>query len=579
MKSGGWGQRRWAALLSAAVVVATMGTGGHRGAAVAAARGAQSFNPPRGQTLYASGTSSSPPVNFDPLDASSYTGAQGLLYEPLFLFNALRGTFIPWLAKSGAWVTPTTYRLQVRQGVDWVKSPDGTVIGTLTGADVAYAVNLAVSDTADPYHADVSSVRSVTAAGDTVTVTFSAPVGYPQWQQFLWHAPILPRAVWARRSLPEQTDDANTAPVSSGPMLLVYRSATEACYRDNARWWAISQLKLSFKFKYLCDVVSGSSGAQLSGLLAGRIDWSNELLSGIPSLTLGKAHGYGIRTYYAGEPYMIPAGTAWLQMDLAKAPMDNLNFREAVAYAIDPPAIVSGVYAGTVTQANPTGLLPELSSFIDSSVVRKYGFKYSPDLARRFLAKSGYRGQMLDFLVPSGVGDVASAAALICKQLSKIGIHVATRSVVTGELGSDIARGEYDMVINTAGGLGATPWSYFDKVYQLPIGADQAAGANSERFSAPAAWALVQRAAATPPADTRVLAGLYDQLDSDFLQELPEIPVWYTGAWFEASTEHWHNYPASDNRDDQYTPVMWPGWLGSTTTVYALAALEPTVAH
>ncbi|HXW81435.1 MAG TPA: hypothetical protein VEJ84_18170, partial [Acidimicrobiales bacterium] len=98
---------------------------------------------------------------------------------------------------------------------------------------------------------------------------------------------------------------------------------------------------------------------------------------------------------------------------------------------------------------------------------------------------------------------------------------------------------------------------------------------NAERFSDPAAWALVRQAATTPPTDGALLRSIYTVLESDFLQELPEVPLWYSGAWFQASTTYWENYPSSAGKQGHYTPMMWPGWLGSTTTVYALAQLRP----
>ncbi len=100
-------------------------------------------------------------------------------------------------------------------------------------------------------------------------------------------------------------------------------------------------------------------------------------------------------------------------------------------------------------------------------------------------------------------------------------------------------------------------------------------GINAERFSDPAAWALVRQASTTPITDMTLLRSIYAVIEADFLQELPVVPLWYSGAWFEASTAYWKNYPVSTSRQDQYTPMMGSGWLGSTTTVYALADLKP----
>jgi peptide/nickel transport system substrate-binding protein len=112
-------------------------------------------------------------------------------------------------------------------------------------------------------------------------------------------------------------------------------------------------------------------------------------------------------------------------------------------------------------------------------------------------------------------------------------------------------------------------------VYQLPLHQRQSPGLNAERYSDPAAWALVQQAAATPPTAAKTSAKIYAELEADFLQALPEIPLWYSGAWFQANTSYWQGYPSSTSPGDETTPVMWTGWLGSMTTVYALAQLKP----
>jgi peptide/nickel transport system substrate-binding protein len=462
----------------------------------------------------------------------------------------------------------------VRGGVDWVSSRSGSVVGTLSSADVAYSINLAASDDADPFHDDAAGVQRATAKGGTVTVEFKRPVGYAPWQEFLWHAPVLPEALWSRLAPSAALASVNMSPVSTGPMLLDTTGRSGACYRDNSHWWGTSQLRLTFKFEYLCAVVSGPSGTELSDLLGGRTDWSNQLLRGIPDLATGRTGGYDIKTYYPAAPYMLPASTAWLEMDTARAPMDNVDFRRAVAYALDPKTIAAGVYTGAVTVANPTGLLPGLGAYVDSKTVDKLGFFYSVPVAKKFLKESGYRGQHLTLEVPSGWTDQVNAATIICQQLAKVGVHVSVLVKPVAERDSDIATGNYDMVIGNGPAPSSTPWTYFDSVYRLPLQGRQGTGFNEERYSDPSAWALVQQAAVTPPDAGKTSAKLYAELEADFLQALPEIPLWYSGAWFQANTSYWQGYPSSTSRDDQYTPVMWAGWLGSMTTVYALAQLK-----
>lgn len=45
---------------------------------------------PRAQTLFTSGTMYAPPSTWNPFNVGNYaTGAQGLIYEPLFLFDPI----------------------------------------------------------------------------------------------------------------------------------------------------------------------------------------------------------------------------------------------------------------------------------------------------------------------------------------------------------------------------------------------------------------------------------------------------------------------------------------------------------
>ena len=84
---------------------------------------------------------------------------------------------------------------------------------------------------------------------------------------------------------------------------------------------------------------------------------------------VGGNSGYTLKTFYSAAPYMLSANTVWLEPNDSVAPMSNVNFRKAMAYALNPAAIAQTVYGGITAPANPTGLLPGLSSFVNQGVV------------------------------------------------------------------------------------------------------------------------------------------------------------------------------------------------------------------
>ena len=531
---------------------------------------------PRNETLYTSGTAYGPPVNWNPLDTGAFaTGTQGLIYEPLYLYDPVKNAYDPWLAtgtEASGW-QGTKYVINVRSGVKW---SDGQ---PLTAADVAYSINLARTNAADPYSANVATVASATASGNTVTVTFKGTPGYTEFTDYLWKAPVLPQHIWSKIATSKIATDANTHPVGTGPMTLDTANTQEVAYQTKPDWWGTSALGLSFKFKYLVDVVNGSNSQELGQLNSGNIDWSNNYLPGINMLASaqGGNGGYTLKFYYPKTPYMLSGNTVWLEPNTTKAPMNNVNFRKALAAALNPAAIAQAVYGGIASPSTPTGLLPTLNSagYVDSAAVSQNATTYNPANAKSLLAKSGYNGQTLTLEAPQGWSDWNTAQQVIQQELAAVGIKIQVTEPSSNQRTADLTNGNYDLALDNNAGLDSSPWSYFQRVYQLPIQKEQSAQQNWERYSSPADWNLVQQAAGVAPSNTTQLNQIYSTLEKDFLQQQPEIPLWYNGIWFQGNTQYWQSYPSSSG-SNQNIPAMWNGYIGAMTTVPALAQLTPT---
>jgi peptide/nickel transport system substrate-binding protein len=554
---------------------ATTGSGSSSAAAAGAAGSGGTLSFPRNETLYTSGTAYGPPVNWNPLDTGAFaTGTQGLIYEPLYLYDPVKNAYDPWLAtgaEASGW-QGNKYVINLRSGVKW---SDGQA---LTGADVAYSINLARTNAADPYSANVATVANATASGNTVTVTFKGTPGYTEFTDYLWKAPVLPQHIWSKIPATQIATNANTHPVGTGPMTLDTANTQEVAYQTKSDWWASSALGYSFKFKYLVDIVNGSNSQELGQLNSGNIDWSNNYLPGINMLASaqGGNGGYTLKFYYPKTPYMLSGNTVWLEPNTTKAPMNNVNFRKALAAALNPSAIAQAVYGGIAAPSTPTGLLPTLSSagYVNSSVVSQNATTYNPSQAKTLLARSGYNGQTLTLEAPQGWSDWNTAQQVIQQELAAVGIKIQVTEPSSNQRTADITNGNYDLALDNNAGLDSSPWSYFQRVYQLPIQKEQSAQENWERFSSPTDWNLVQQAASTPPSNTTQLNQVYSTLEKDFLQQQPEIPLWYNGIWFQGNTQYWQGFPSSSG-SDQNIPAMWAGYIGAMTTVPALAQLSP----
>src|SRR5215831_17624744 len=146
MTSGRWRAARYGTAAVAVLTLATVSacssgssssSGSASPSASSSASGGTSVTSfPRNETLYTSGTAYAPPTNWNPLNLGNFaTGTQGLIYEPLFLYDPIKGTYDPWLASADGTWSGSTYTVTVRSGIKW---SDGT---PFTGDDVAYSIN------------------------------------------------------------------------------------------------------------------------------------------------------------------------------------------------------------------------------------------------------------------------------------------------------------------------------------------------------------------------------------------------------------------------------------------------------
>jgi len=273
-------------------------------------------------------------------------------------------------------------------------------------------------------------------------------------------------------------------------------------------------------------------------------------------------------------PYMLSGNTVWLEPNTTKAPMSNVNFRRALAYATEP--VGDRPRRSTVAiaaPANPTGLLPTLQErrgFVDLG-----GGQGRPALptTRRWrsscLAQSGYHGQTLTLEAPQGWSDWNTA-----QQVDPAGAaagwrqHPGRHGPSANQRTADLTNGNYDLALDNNAGLDSTPWSYFQR--GLPAFRSRSSSPprkTGERFSS--ADGLEPGAAGRPPSrhpNTAQLNQIYSTLEKDFLQQQPEIPLWYNGVWFQGNTQYWQDFPSSTG-SDQNIPAMWNGYIGAMTTV------------
>jgi peptide/nickel transport system substrate-binding protein len=526
---------------------------------------------PRAQTLYMSGNQWSPNNDLNPAKNWDYvTGLVGFAYETPFRYDPLADKFIPWLATGGSWTSKTTYVMHIRQGV---KFSDGHL---LTPQDVKYSFDLTNIPThpQHPLWAD-TGLKSTRVSGHNVIFKFSGTPGYQEFDFYRFNVAIVPSHVFKHYS-PTDLTTGNLGDTSkivgTGPYK--YQSGFGASsetmvWIKRSGWWATKALGLNVKPRFVVDISNSSNAAALSNLLAGNIDLFNNFAP--KSAISGK-----FKTYYAKAPYHLGANTTWLFPNTTEKPLNDAQFRKALAYSINMGQILDKSYQGLVNKASPTGLLPIWSKWVDKAAVKKYGFSYNPAKAKSLLAAAGYKdvngdgyvenkdGSKIDLsiVVPNGWSDWMTAIQVIASSAKAVGIHLTPGYPEYGTLTDDRGHARFDLLLGNDRQMSNTPWTYYQYIYNLPI-ADNQATMNYERFTDQKAWGLTNQLKRTKTSNVAAYKSIMSKLQTTFMQKLPAIPLWYNGAWSMVNTQYWSNWPSA--KGVHYTPISWRNYWQMTS--------------
>jgi len=534
---------------------------------------------PRSETLYMSGNQWSPNNDANPAKNWDYvTGLVGFAYETPFRYDPLKDKFIPWLATGGSWTTPTTYTMNIRKGVMW---SDGK---PLTPADVAYSFNMLKLKT-HPQHAlwADTGLKSVKVSGNNVVFSFAGKPGYQEFDFYRFNVAVVPQHVFSKFSNTDLTTGNLTSQSIVGTGPYVYQSGFSAqsptmVWKRNDGWWAIKALGLKVGPTYVVDIKNGTNAAALANFQAGNIDLFNNFAP-------KNAIKGSVKTYFSGVPYHLGANTVWLFPNTTEKPLNDPQFRKALAYSIDLQQILNKSYQGMAAKASPTGLLPIWNKWVSKAAVRKYGFSYNPAKAKAILAAAGYKdtnhdgyvenkdGSKIDLklAVPNGWSDWMTATQVISASAKAVGIKITPEYPEYATLVDDRGHANYDLVLGNDRQYSNTPWTYYQYIYQLPLSKNQTS-TNYERYTDQSAWNMTQKLDKTLTSNTKAYQSVMTSLQTTFLQNLPAIPLWYNGMWAMYNTKYWTSWPSSTS--NQYTPTSWRNYF-QMTSIDMLTHLKP----
>ena len=333
---------------------------------------------------------------------------ESLSHDTLVYRDPTSGEYRPLLAKSWRWIDDTALEFKLR---DDVVFQDGRKFGA---DDVVYTLDyVSKPDAGVITRANVSWIKQVEKVDD-VTVVVRTTRPFPAALEFLSGPdPIFPRGLFddVRRDAAGRPSYASVRPVGTGPYTVTdVKPGQSVTLTLNDRYFGGPKGKPAIKtivFRTIPDVQT-----QIAELLAGGIDWMWEI---------NKDQANNLRETSRLSVITAPSMRVnFLQFDAAgksgDTPMKDLKVRQAIAYAIDRPAIAKFVI-GEAAAVIQSACYP--SQFGCTQDVPTY--PYDPQKARAALAASSRPdGFSIDLLTYRDT-DVAEALAA---DLARIGITV-----------------------------------------------------------------------------------------------------------------------------------------------------------
>jgi peptide/nickel transport system substrate-binding protein len=480
--------------------------------------------------------------NFNPLTTATSARWPTLagIYEPLFVFNSVKGEMVPWLATAREWREANrVLRISTRPGVLW---SDGR---PFTARDVAFTFGLVKRFPALDRRGVWGFLESVQAV-DANTVDFRFKRVFIPGQDEIAAQQIVPEHVWV--SVKDPVAFANEHPVATGPFteVLTFQNQVYELGR-NPHYWQPGIPKVT---KIRCPAFPGNDRANLA-LVFDEVDWAGNFVPAIDRVFVQRApaaHGYW---------FPLTGSTIFLYANTTRAPFTDPRVRKALSMAIDRDLLVDVALYRYSRPADATGLSDAYSTWRDSTAVAN-GDWVRHDLARAgaLLDSAGFRkgadGKRLlpngkpwtyDILTVSGWSDWVRAAQVIARGLRELGIDANVRTYDFSAWFQRVQEGDFDLTLGWSF-EGPTPYTFYQWLMASstlkPTGT--ASMGNWHRFGSAEADRTL--AAFETEADPAAQHRLCAQMQRVFVDQAPAIPLYPNPSWAEYNSGRFDGFPS-----------------------------------
>ena len=486
--------------------------------------------------------------NFNPFSGDFRFPTINGIYEPLMIYNTVKGDIVPWLATKYAWSSDNKkLTFELRSDVKWSDGQAFSANDVVWTFDMFKKTGGLQGRGGQAMFGETAYVDTVTAPNAT-TVEFNFKTVFTPGLYDIINQVIVPEHIW--KNIADPVKETNDNPVGTGPFTEVVVFENQVFQVDkNPNYWQPGKPYIQ---GFRQPAYPGNDQANLA-TINGENDYAANFIPDIE------------KTYVAKDPehfgYWFPSvgATVMLYLNTTRKPFDDVNVRKAISMAVDRNQIVQVAMYDYTKPADVTGLSDAYPAYkvADPSKLGTWT-TMDVDAANKLLDAAGLTkgadgirtvdGKPLkyDINVVTGWTDWVSACQIMAQNLKAVGIDAQVKPYDFSAWLDRVQKGDFDMSIGWSSG-GATPYEYYrDQMSQRsikPLG--EAAGANWHRYVSKTADDLLNQIAAT--SDAAEQKSIAEKLQQTFSDEAPAVPLFPGPYWYEYNTTRFTDFPTKDN--------------------------------
>lgn len=426
-------------------------------------------------------------------DIPSANVVHGKVYETLVVFDKNRN-LAPLLAKSWEQVDETTWVFQLNEGIKFHDDADFNAEAVKATFD-----RLLDPATSSPQRDKLGMIEEVTADSDyQVTIKLNQP-----YAGLLAILASQEGSILSPKAIKENAEGLKTHPVGTGPFVFdSWTSGQSINLTTNENYWGKkpSYKKLTFK-------IVPEDATRLAMVESGEAHISDQ----VPVTELDRIDNSSTMSLFRTEGLAVE----FVGFNVQDSLLSDAKVRQAISYAIDREAIISGIYDNVGTLAN-SAMSPMVVGYSD----KVKGYDYNLEQAKALLKEAGVAEGTTVKLLTSDRKERINMAEVIQSQLKGIGLNVEIQVMEYGAFINEITNKNHQMFISGWGN--ATGDGDYNQ-YNLFHTISQGAPGNHFFYSNPEVDKLIEAARGEADLDKR--AELYEQAMTIELDEAVYIPV------------------------------------------------------